>query len=313
MLPLLLPALVVFPASCGRAPATGAAPGAKVFTDGLGREVKIAPPARRIVSIAPSNTEILGALGAGEQIVGRDDFSDHPPAVRALPSVGLSGGRIHREAVLSLRPDLVLAAEISPPEHVASLEALGLTVFLVKNPRSFGDLFANLAVLGEIVGREREAAELAGSLERRVREVERRVAGVSGRPLVFYELDATDPTIPWTAGAGTFIDMLIRMAGGENFGARFPGEFPRASVENLIKADPDVILIATPGATVELVRQRAGWAGLKAVKEGRVHVFDDNLASRPGPRLADGLEALARVIHPDLFSNAGRELPPEER
>jgi iron complex transport system substrate-binding protein len=299
MLTVRLLAAVVFLAGCGRAPAPGEeVPGARVFTDGLGREVRIAPPARKIVSLAPSNTEILCALGALAQVAGRDDFSDYPPEVKALPSVGLSGGRIHREAVVALAPDLVLAAEISPPEHVSSLEALGLRVFLVKNPRSFGDLFANLALLGELAGREREAEELVKSLATRVAAVESRVAGIPERPLVFYELDATDPTLPWTAAKGTFIDMLIRMAGGENFGARFPGEFPRVSAESLIKADPDVILIATPGASAESVRQRSGWAGLKAVKTGRLHVFDDNLASRPGPRLVDGLEALVRIVHP---------------
>jgi iron complex transport system substrate-binding protein len=266
--------------------------------------VAVPVPARRIVSLAPSNTEILFAIGAGDAVAGRDDFSDHPPEAAKIPAVGLATGRLQKEMIIALEPDLILAAEINSTEHVKALEALGLTVLLVRNPTSFEDLHANIRLLGEIAGRPAEAAALVESLELRLARVREKLAGAARRPTVFYELDSTDPTKPWTAGAGTFMDTLIRLAGGENLGARFGGDFPRVSIETIIRADPEVIILgdAAFGVTVESARRRAGWQGLSAVQSGRVHVFDDDLGSRPGPRLVDGLEALARLLHPEAFT-----------
>jgi iron complex transport system substrate-binding protein len=266
--------------------------------------VEVPVPARRIVSLAPSNTEILFAIGAGAAVAGRDDFSDHPPEAIAVPAVGLATGRLHKETIVSLDPDLVLAAEINSAEQVKALEGLGLTVLLIKNPASFEGLHANIRLLGEIAGRTAEAAALVESLEARIARVRERVAGAARRPTVFYEIDSTDPTKPWTAGAGTFMDTLIRLAGGENLGARFEGDFPRVSIETIIRTDPDVIILgdAAFGVTVESARRRAGWEELSAVRTGRIHLFDDDLGSRPGPRLVDGLETLARLLHPEAFA-----------
>jgi iron complex transport system substrate-binding protein len=130
-----------------------------------------------------------------------------------------------------------------------------------------------------------------------------KVAGVTEKPKVFYELDATDPARPFTAGKGTFIDLLITQAGGENIAASFEGEYPQISQEELIVQDPDVILLGDAlygGITAESVAARPGWGDLAAVKNNRVLPFNDDLVSRPGPRMIDGLETLAALLHPDL-------------
>jgi len=130
------------------------------------------------------------------------------------------------------------------------------------------------------------------------------VASISARPLVFYELDSTDVNAPYTSGPGTFIDLLISMAGAENLGHTLQGEWVQVSVEELIRRNPDYILLGDyvwGGIKPEDVAERPGWDAISAVKEGKVLPFDDNLVSRPGPRLVDGLEALAKALHPDVF------------
>ncbi|MBI4606450.1 MAG: cobalamin-binding protein [Planctomycetes bacterium] len=290
---------------CDGATGPGAA-GGKAYRDGLGREVRVRVPARRVVSLAPSNTELLFAAGAGSSLAGRDDNSDHPPEALRAPALGTTAGRLNVESMLALKPDLVLAAWINSPERIQSLEPLGLTVFLLQNPRTFPELFTSLRLVGELTGHGAEADRAAAGLEARVEAVLEKARRAAGRPRVFYELDSTDPSRPWSAGPGTFIDMLIRLAGGENFCRTFAEEFPRVSAETVLRGDPDVIVLgdARYGVTVESVGRRGGWEVLTAVREGRVHAFDDDLVSRPGPRLVEGLERLAGLLHPELFGQA---------
>jgi iron complex transport system substrate-binding protein len=278
-------------------------PGPLTFTDGLDRQVTLAGPAQRVVSLAPSNTEILFAIGAGDQVVGRDELSDYPEQAKSLEGVGGSMGQYSTEAIVALQPDLVLAAELNPPELVKTLEDLGLTVYYLNNPATLEELYTNLETVAQLTGREKEAKELIGSLMARVAAVDKKVSLASARPTVFYELDSTDPAKPWTAGPGSFIDLLITRAGGENIGSQLEGEWAQISVEQLVATNPDVILLgdAMWGVTVEAVKARPGWETLDAVQNDRIYPFDDNLVSRPGPRLVDGLEQLAKLLHPDLF------------
>lgn len=275
------------------------------FTDGLGREVTLAAPASRIVSLAPSNTEILFAVGAGDQIIGRDSFSDYPPEALQITDIGSGYPSFDVEAILALEPDLVLAAALTPPEQIQAMQDQGLTVFQVPNPLTFDDLYANLELVARLTDNEAEATALIASLRERIEAVQTKLKDVSERPLVFYELDASqDANAPWTSGPGTFQDMLISMAGGRNVGAGLQGAWAQISLEELLNQDPDLILLGDylyGGVTPEQVAARPGWETLTAVKEGRVYTFDDNLVSRPGPRLVDGLEALAKLLHPELF------------
>jgi iron complex transport system substrate-binding protein len=220
-------------------------------TDGLGRSVTLPKTAQRIVSAAPSNTEILFAVGAGSQVVGRDDFSDYPPEASDLPSVGGSMGAYNYEAMIALQPDLVLMTGINTPEQVKALEDVGITVYYLPNPTTLEEMYANLETVGKLSGHEQEA---------------------------------TTPAQPWTTGAGTIMDMLISMAGGHNVFNDMNTSWAQVSQEELIVRDPYIILLGDSayGITIESVGQRPGWDVLSAVKNGRVYAFDDNLVSRPG-------------------------------
>jgi iron complex transport system substrate-binding protein len=197
----------------------------------------------------------------------------------------------------------VLAAEINSPDQVTELEKLGMTVYYLKNPKDMAGLYANLQTVGQLTGHTVDAAALVESLKTRVAAVDTAIAKSTGKPKVFYEVDGSDPAKPWTTGPGSFMDTLITQAGGVNAGTKLPIEWAQISQEELIIQNPDIVLLgdAKFGTTVETVKQRAGWIAIKAVKDGQVVPFDDDLVSRPGPRLVDGLEALARVIHPEMF------------
>lgn len=274
------------------------------FVDGLDRQVTLPAPAETVVSLAPSNTEILFAIGAGDQVIGRDEFSDYPQAAADIPTVGGGFGDYNLEAIVDLEPDLVLAAEINTPEQVKALSDLGLTVYLLANPTSLDEMYANLLILAELTGHVPETESLVAELKNRVAAVDETMAKAEDKPTVFYELDATDPSAPWTAGAGTFIDTLISRAGGENIASDLEGQYLQISIEEILVRDPQVILLgdAAYGITPESLQDRSGWGNLSAVEADKIYAFDDNLASRPGPRLVDGLEELANLLHPELFT-----------
>jgi len=250
-----------------------------VLTDGTGREVSLERRAERIVSLAPSNTEILFAIGAGDLLVGRDDFSDYPPEVEEVTSIGSTYGGLNTEAIIALEPDLVLAAGITPPEHIQSLEQLGVRVFAIGNPMDFQGLFENLTAVGTLTGHRPEALALVEDLRSRVEAVAEALEGVERVP-IFYEVDASDPSAPWTTGSGTFQQHIFELR------------------------DPDVIIFGAGPfvpTTVESLKLRPGWGGITAVREDRVYAVDTDLLDLPGPRLVEGLEAVAWILHPDRF------------
>ena len=306
--------LALFLAACGPASVATEAPApvsteapatevssAIVLTDGLGRAVTLGSPAQRVISLAPSNTEILFAIGAGDQVVGRDELSDYPEQARAVDSIGGSMGDFSTEAIIALEPDLVLASELNAPEIVKTLEDLGLTVYYLPNPKSFDDLYRNIETVGVLTGHD--VTDLNDSLKARVTAVDEKIAPLSSRPVVFYELDGTDPLKPWTTGPGTFVDLLINRAGGFNVGSSLEGEWAQISSEELVAANPSIILLgdALYGVTVESVAARSGWDSIAAIQNNAIHPFNPDLATRPGPRLVDALEEMAKLLHPGVF------------
>ena len=301
---LLLTLLITLLAACApqAAPATEPSGEALTFTDSLGRQVRLNGPAQRVVSLAPSNTEILFAIGAGNQVVGRDQASDFPEVAKAVTDIGSTFDDLNAELIVSLNPDLVLAAEINNPEQVKQLEDLGLTVYYLKNPLTLEGMYENVQTVARLTGHTEEAAALVESLKARVAAVDEKIAPISSRFSVFYELDATDPAKPYTAGKGTFITQLIDRAGGYNIAADLDG-YPQLSLEQVVEADPAFIILgdARYGVTPESIAQRPGWGNLSAVKNGNVLPFNDDLVSRPGPRLVDALEELAKLLRPGLF------------
>src|SRR5215212_6823565 len=296
---LLFTLLISLLAACS---SLSPASGNLTFTDGLGREVTLNGPAQRVVSMAPSNTEILYAIGAGDQVVGRDALSDFPETAKAVADIGSTFDALNTELIVSLKPDLVLAAEINTPEQVKQLEDLGLTVYYLKNPLTLEEMYSNLEIVAQLTGHQEETATLIESLKARVAAVDEKIAPISSRPNVFYELDGTDPAKPYTAGKGTFITQLIERAGGHNIASDLDG-YPQLSLEQVVAADPSFIILGDSayGVTPESIAARPGWENLSAVKNNQVFPFDDNLVSRPGPRLVDAREQLAKLLRPELF------------
>jgi iron complex transport system substrate-binding protein len=288
----------------GCAPAAPAAPTTAPISvsNGMGGTLTLAQPAQQIVSLAPSTTEILFAVGAGKQVVARDDFTNYPEEAKALPSIGGNNGKLNMEQIVALKPDLVVATPLTAPETLKGLQDLKLTVLVVQNPKSLAEMYASLELVAAATGHDAEAKTLVSKLQATEKKVADAVAKAPTKPLVYYELDATEPAKPWTSGPGTFIDLMITLAGGQNAGASLKGDWAQISQEDLIVKSPDVILLgdAKFGTTPESVAKRPGWDAIKAVKENKIFGIDDDTVSRPGPRMLDGLVAMAQAIHPEL-------------
>ncbi|MBI2845403.1 MAG: cobalamin-binding protein [Chloroflexi bacterium] len=270
--------------------------GILTIIDDAGRSVTITGTPQRIVTLAPNLTEIVFALGLGERVVGVSDFSDYPPEAQNIQSVG--GFPLNIELIVSLEPDLVLAAGITSLEDVARLEELGMTVLYLV-PTDVEGILDSILTVGRAAGAENEAEELVSGLRAWLEEIKSRVAQTDSSPRVYYEIDAT----LFTGGPGSFTHELITLAGGENIAAGTTTPFPQLSAEEIIDADPEIIIFshAKYGGTVEEIASRPGWDTITAVQNGAIYPIDPDLVDRPGPRIIDGLEALARLIHPKLF------------
>ena len=270
------------------------------LTDGLSHTIQLASPPKRIISLAPSNTEIVFAIGAGAQLIGREALSDYPAEAAKVTSIGSAYDKLNTEAIVALKPDLILAAEITNPDQVKTLQGLGLTVYWLPNPKTYDDLFQNIKTVGQITGQIDGAQKLIDTLKIRFAAVIDKVKGAATKRTVFYEVDGTDPTKPWTSGPGNFLDTVITLAGGQNVGRVLKDPFAQISSEELIKQNPEIIILGDTlyGVTINSISQRAGWKSIAAVKNKAIYSFDDNLLSRPGPRLIDGLEQMAKLLHP---------------
>jgi iron complex transport system substrate-binding protein len=274
-----------------------------IITDDLGNTIELQEYPKAIVSLSPSMTEILFAIGAGNQVVGRDDFSLYPEAALEVKSVGSMWEGVPTETILAMEPDLVVVAQIVSEEEVQVLRDLGLPVYWQSNPTNFDELYDNLLDISTMTGHEKETLLLISDLKKRVESVVTTLADEDHNPSVFYELDATEPANPWTTGSGTFIDYIISMAGGSNAAAALQGDYAQISAEELIAINPEIILLADAlyGVTPESVVERPGWNVIAAVNNGAIYPIDPNMMSVPGPRLVDALEETAKLIHPELF------------
>lgn len=266
--------------------------------DDAGRSVTLKGRPLRIVSLAPSNTEILFAVGLGDRVVGVDQFSNYPPAATSKPKIS-NYSATDLEQVLATTPDLIVAAGITRPDVITAFESRGLTV-VVLNPANVDGVLANLTLVGQIADVNAEAAQVRGALETRLAALTMKLRAATGKPRVFFELD---PEQFFTVGPKSFIDDLIIRAGGANIAADAGTPYPKLSAEQIIAKDPEVIILSdeAAGTTVESVKARPGWAGISAVKGGRIAIIDADIANRPGPRVIDALEQLALMIHPELF------------
>jgi len=287
-------------------PTVSSAPSAAAYpltlTDDAGRDVLIPGKPEHIVSLAPSNTEIVCALDACERLVGVTDFDDYPAQVVDVSDVVI-GAVVDVELVVEADPDLVLAAgnELTPSAVITELAELGYPV-LVLYPGSLDEVLDNVRLVGDAINASDEADALVAAMQDRIQAVTDVVSGAD-RPRTFYEVAVFEGAI-YTAGQDSFLASLITLAGGEPI----TGDPLTTSIalEDLLVADPELILLGDaaydPSVTPQSVAARPGWSAMSAVQNGQVVVMvEDPVVTRPGPRIVDGLEALARAIHPERF------------
>ena len=265
----------------------------------------------RIISLAPSVTEMLFAIGCDSAIVGVTTYCDYPPAARSLPKVG-GFTSPNLEAILTLEPDLIVASRGNPWEPLDRLERLGIRVVAVQ-PQTLDEISETMRLLGRETGRDVSAEAAVRALDARIDAVAEKLSAVGSdaRPRAFWG-GWTDPI--FTAGPGSFIHDVVERAGAVNIAEGAEHTWPQLSLEYVIARDPQVLLMSIGMGGVEtseealaILRTRSGWRELSAVRDGRVILLDGSALLRPGPRLVDVLETLARELHPGLFEGEGLE------
>ena len=264
------------------------------FTDALDRRVTVAHPPRRIVSLAPNLTEIVFALDEGIRLAGVTSYCDYPPAAREKEKVG-DTIQPNLEKIISLKPDLVLVSTSSQLERMTSrLDQLSIPVY-VTDPRTVREVVSSIRALGKVIGAEEKATALADAMERRISKVEEQVRDLP-RPRILYVLQI-GPLI--TVGSRTFINDLLTLAGGDSISASETADYPQFSLETVIARAPEVIVAPTSHGGVgpsddELAKT---FASTPAIRKQRIARVNPDLVTRPGPRIVEGLEGLARDLH----------------
>jgi iron complex transport system substrate-binding protein len=254
----------------------------------------------RLISLAPSVTEVLFAVGLGSKVVGVDDFSDYPVEAKNKTKVGAFN--LNYEVIISLKPDLVVGADITSKSQISDLEKKGFTV-LILAPKTIYDVLQDIRLIGLVAGCVNAAMDLADSLDARIDAVTSKTSNASlHKPRIYLEYDSFQGY--WTFGPGSFGDDLIQLAGGVNIAHNATIAYPQINDEYIIKSDPEVIVYTTASyinTTAEKIKQRPGWSSISAVKNEKIYPIDNDLIARPGPRMVDGLEALANILHPGLL------------
>ncbi len=278
-------------------PSAGPTPGLLTLTDDEGTITALPAVPQTIVSLSPATTELLYALGVGERLRGRTNYDDYPPQASALPVVATFEG-VQIEDVVAIAPDLVIAGgnNFTSRADVTRLRELGIPVLVVYGADVEGVL-ADIRLVGQAVGAEQAADGVVGAIQARIDEVRAAVANLD-RPRAFYEIGDV-PEI-YGPAPDSFVADMVSLAGGDPITTTDPAVFS-ISLEQLVMLDPQVIVLgdAAYGTCPTELVARAGWAGMTAVRDGQVRPVDDIIVTRPGPRLGEGLAALALAIHPD--------------
>ena len=279
----------------------------RTFVDALGRTVFLAKAPQRVISMAPSVTETLYALGLESTLVAVTPYCDYPP--EAQQKTHLGGTHPSAEQIVSLKPDLVLVPQdFIQPDLLQTLDRVKVPVFVLKT-QQLEDVLAQIQLVARMFHRGQAGDELVASMRTRWNAVKERTEPLP-RPRVLYVLNSAPLQ---TAGAGTFIHQLIETAGGMNIGGAMTSTYPRLALEEALARDPEILIFpagTAEGIPLEEQQQWHRWTNLSAVKAGRLISVPSVLVDRPGPRLVDGLEVLARAIHPESFAgNAHRTVP----
>jgi iron complex transport system substrate-binding protein len=269
--------------------------------DALGNTVTVRAEPRRIVSLAPAMTEVMFALGLDKRIVGVTEYCDYPPAARVKPKIG---GIVNPsvERILAQQPDLVIGMRLNPKPVLRSLARAGVPTFAAE-PRSIEDVLATISTVGALTGAAGAARNLTREMRARLQAVQKML---QGRPRPTVALLYSDNPL-WIAGAATFPDHVIRLAGGRNAAADIKG-YKQYNVETLLARNPDVIFLTSmkggnDAAHVREFARRPSMRALSAVKRNRVYVIDADLVDRAGPRIVDGVAEMAAKLHPEMSRN----------
>jgi iron complex transport system substrate-binding protein len=331
---LALAATLSLSALLGTAHAAGHAAGSGVtITDDHGSVVRLPRPAQRVVSLDPRDTESLFAVGAEKQVVAdgsatyegaagiRSDFKfpsqwpsqwgrNYPILSKKLPHIegGCCGVHFDTEKIESLKPDLVIAPySQSELDTFSQLRSLGVKV-MVLDPTSVSGIMHDITLIGRVTGDDSRAARVVSTMKSQLATIASKLKTVKGRPRVYYEIDASDPQAPYTAGQGTFVDEAIHRAGGANVADAITSCsgslcYPQLSLETLVRLNPQDIILgdSSYGTSASDVKARGGWSTISAVTSGKIYPFDDELITRAGPRIVVGIRDMAKLIHPGLF------------
>jgi iron complex transport system substrate-binding protein len=274
------------------------------MTDQTGRVVDVPVSPKRVVSLAPSITEIVYDLKCGDLLKGATTYSDFPKAAQRLPKVG-SYVYLDLEKIVSLEPDLCIGIKDgNPKELVLRLEGLGIPVYAV-NPRSLDSIQSTVIEIGVLLHAEKTARQVAGEMRSRIETVRQLSSTAAHRPRVFFQIGIS-PIV--SAGSDTFIHEMIEIAGGVNLAQPYTS-YPRFSTEEVVVAAPDIMIItsmAREKAFEQIKAKWKQWPNIPAVKNNRIYLVDSDLFDRPTPRLIEGLETLLQLIHPELNFESNR-------
>ncbi len=272
---------------------------AEIYTDQAGRQINIPARPQRIISLAPSITEIICAIGCFPLLKGVTQYSDYPHEVNTLPKTG-SYIHLDIERIIALKPDLCIAIKDGNPKLlVKRLDKLKIPVYVI-NPKNIKDVMKTLHELGDILDAADQAAEIVADMQTRLNRIKKIIANADKNPGVFIQIGIS-PIV--SAGSDTFLNELINLAGGCNM-AKGNNPYPRFNREKILVMKPDIIIITSMARNYIFNKAKTEWArwpSIPAVKNDRIFLIDSNLVDRPTPRLIQGLEILARLIHPELF------------
>lgn len=267
-------------------------------TDALGKDITLEKAPERIISLIPSNTEILFSLGLNEQIIGVSDNDTYPEEALAKEKVG--GMEFNLEQLIALQPDIIFAHESSlysfNEEAIAQIEAVGIPVFVVKDAKTFDETYETIEQIAALTNKEKEAADLIASIQEDIEEIEVKVADLEEKSV--FIVVGTEPSL-FAAGQETFIDEMLDVLNVENAVQEL--DWPMYSAEQFVSSNPDAILV-TYESDIEAITTNDAYAEMNAVKNGDVKLIDGDTTSRQGPRLVEGIESIAEAIYPEVFN-----------
>ena len=264
--------------------------------DSYNRTVTIEKEPKRVITIAPNIAETVYALGKGSLMVGRSDYDDYPNEISSVKTVGqLTNPSI--EKIVELKPDVVIASTHFSKDVTKKIEDLGIKVVVLYGEETFDGVYNNITKVGEVLNANDKAKTVVDDMKKKVKAVTDKVK-TANKPSVYYVV-GFGKSGDYTAGGDTFIGNMIEMAGGKNAASDVKGW--QYSVEKLVQKNPDILVCSKNYDSKKGIEATNGYKDLNAVKNGKLIEIDDNIINRQGPRLADGLEALAKIIHPELF------------